>query len=183
MTSWRIPFSCGLVLVLGAALLPMSAQRQDAGQTRPAVDDDGTVHLPAMAVPMSSYLSPEGKAYVTQFLKSQQRPRPVQTAKQDNGIPNAMDGRLERQKVLYPVDREDTKIAGVHAYIFTPKMGISAPNRTRVLINLHGGGFNSCWPRCAELESMPVTALGKIKVVSLDYREGPEYKFPAASED
>lgn len=46
-----------------------------------------------------------------------------------------------------------------------------------------GGGFSGCWPACAELESRPISALGRIKVVSVDYREGPENKFPAASED
>jgi acetyl esterase/lipase len=40
-----------------------------------------------------------------------------------------------------------------------------------------------CWPGCAELESIPVSALGKIRVISVDYREGPDNKFPAASED
>jgi len=56
-------------------------------------------------------------------------------------------------------------------------------NQSRVLVNLHGGGFSGCWPACAELESIPIAALGKIRVISLDYREGPQYKFPAASED
>jgi acetyl esterase/lipase len=52
-----------------------------------------------------------------------------------------------------------------------------------VLIDLHGGGFSGCWPACAELESMPISALGRIRVIGVDYREGPGYKFPAASED
>jgi len=30
---------------------------------------------------------------------------------------------------------------------------------------------------------MPIASLGQIKVVSLDYRQGPKYHFPAASED
>src|SRR6185312_5277229 len=53
----------------------------------------------------------------------------------------------------------------------------------RILLNLHGGGFSGCWPGCAELESIPLSALGQIEVVSVDYREGPDHKFPAASED
>src|SRR5437879_3522400 len=133
-----------------------------------------------MNIPVSSFLSPEAKAYVTQHLKDMQNPKMVA---QENGIPRFMKGYIERQSALYPVDRIDTKIGGVHTYVYTPKAGISEPNRNRVLINLHGGGFSGCWPACAELESMPIAALGKIRVISLDYREGPEYKHPAASED
>jgi epsilon-lactone hydrolase len=156
------------------------AQERVPQQTQVVVDDDGTVHVPAEAVPLSSYLSPEAKAYVRQHLKDMQNP---QLVAQDNGVPRFLKGYLERQRTLYPVDRSDTEIAGVHAYVYTPKAGISDVNRNRVLIDLHGGGFSGCWPACAELESMPVAALGKIRVMSLDYRESPEYKFPAASED
>jgi monoterpene epsilon-lactone hydrolase len=144
------------------------------------VDHDGTVHVPAQTVPMSNYLSPEAKAYVTQHLKDMQNPDML---KSDNGVPRFMKAYLDRQNILYSVDRDDTKIAGVHAYVYTPKAGVSPANRDRVLIDLHGGGFSGCWPACAELESIPIAALGKIRVISLDYREGPKYKFPAASED
>jgi epsilon-lactone hydrolase len=169
-----------LWMFLIAARVPAASQQQVPQPTRVVVDDDGTVHVPAEAVPLSSYLSPEAKAYVTQHLKDMQNP---QLVAQHNGVPRFLKGYLERQKTLYAVDRADTKIAGVHAYVFTPKGGISDVNRNRVLIDLHGGGFSGCWPACAELESIPVAALGRIRVISLDYREGPEYKFPAASED
>src|SRR6185437_11736386 len=86
-------------------------------------------------------------------------------------------------KEIFAVDQQDTKVGGVHAYVYSPKSGISEVNRDRVLINLHGGGFSGCWPGCAELESIPISALMQIKVVSVDYREGPDHKFPAASED
>jgi epsilon-lactone hydrolase len=66
-------------------------------------------------------------------------------------------------------------------YVYTPKAGVAGTGR--VLINLHGGGFSGCWPACAELESIPIAALAKVRVVSVDYREGPKYRFPAASED
>jgi acetyl esterase/lipase len=60
---------------------------------------------------------------------------------------------------------------------------VAPKNAKRVLINLHGGGFHECWPGCAQLESIPVAALSGTKVVTLDYRQGPKYEFPAASED
>ena len=102
---------------------------------------------------------------------------------QENGIPALLVGYLKRQRELFPVERRDATIGGVHAYDYTPKDGVSPANRQRVLINLHGGGFMGCWPACAELESMPVAGMGRIRVVSLDYRQGPKYRFPAASED
>ncbi len=168
------------IIFIGAGLAPLYSQEPARARNNVVVDDDGTVHVPAQAVPMSSFLSPEARAYVTQHLKDMQNPQALAA---DNGVPRFMKGYLERQKVLYPVDRQDTKIAGVHAYVYTPKAGISAVNQSRVLVNLHGGGFSGCWPACAELESIPIAALNKIRVISLDYREGPQYKFPAASED
>lgn len=144
------------------------------------IDSDGTVHVPQMAVPVSSFLSPQGKAYLAEHLKQVQRPEMLV---QKDGVPPLLAGYLKRQRQLFAVDRQDTAVGGVHAYVYTPKSGIAARNGKRVLIDLHGGGFTGCWPACAELESMPVAALGRIRVVSLDYREGPKFRFPAASED
>jgi len=129
---------------------------------------------------MSTFLSPEAKAYVTQHLKDMQDP---EILKQDAGVPRFMKGYLARDYQLFAFDKKDQKIGGVHVYVYTPKNGIAAKNKKRILITLHGGGFSGCWPGCAELESIPVSALGQIEVVSVDYRQGPDHKFPAASED
>lgn len=156
---------------------------QDASHEGPAkvvVQADGTVEVPAQAVPMSAFLSPEAKAYVTQHLKDMQN---AEIVKQDAGVPRFMKPYLERDHELFAVGRKDEKVGGVHVYVYTPTAGVSVRNKDRILINLHGGGFSGCWPGCAELESIPVAGLGKIEVISVDYREGPEYKFPAASED
>jgi acetyl esterase/lipase len=145
-----------------------------------AVEADGTVQMPAQSVPVSEFLSTEGQAYLAEHLQLIRRPEMLE---QIDGVPRLLVEFIDRQRVLYPVDREETTIGGVHAYVYTPKAGIAPDNRERVLIDLHGGGFSGCWPACAELESMPVAALGRIRVVSLDYRQGPEHRFPAASED
>ena len=176
-----------LFVLLSSACLGLLVATSVFGQDRPVgkapkvvVQDDGTVEVPAQTVPMSSFLSPEAKAYVAKHLKDMQDP---EILKQDAGVPRFMKGYLARDYELFAVEKKEDKIGGIHAYVYTPKAGVSARNKDRVLINLHGGGFSGCWPGCAELESIPVSALGQIEVVSVDYREGPDYKFPAASED
>jgi epsilon-lactone hydrolase len=149
-------------------------------QSGVTIADDGAVHVPAHTVPLSAFLTREGKDYVAEHLRNMLRPEMLV---QDGGIPPLLAGYLARQREVFTVEKRDTTIGGVHAYEYLPKEGVAARNRDRVLINLHGGGFSGCWPGCAELESIPVASLGGIRVVSLDYRQAPKYRFPAASED
>jgi acetyl esterase/lipase len=52
------------------------------------------------------------------------------------------------------------------------------------MVNLHGGGFEVGGGGVhGLLESIPISAVAQIKVVTVDYRMGPENVFPAASED
>ncbi len=180
----RIPFGRrvlpGLALILAAMaafLAPTVAQAQEPVVR---VAPDGTVDVPAMRVPVSDFLSPEAKAYMAEHLIQMQQP---ELLAQEDGVPIFMMPYLARQKALFAHERRDHEIGGVPVYDYTPSAGIEPENRNRVLINLHGGGFMGCFPGCAELESIPLTALGRIRIVSVDYRQGPEHQFPAASED
>jgi epsilon-lactone hydrolase len=170
----------GLALAGVSAVTAITLAQTSSTAAAIEIETDGTVHVPAHAVPMSSMLSPEGKAYVTQHLLDMQRP---QMLTQTDGVPMLLAGYLKRQREIFAVERREVTIGGVHAHEYLPKEGVSAANRRRVLINLHGGGFMGCWPACAELESLPIAAMGRIRVVSLDYRQGPKHRFPAASED
>jgi acetyl esterase/lipase len=61
---------------------------------------------------------------------------------------------------------------------------VSVDNQDRVLVNLHGGGF--VYNRglvLGQLESVPVAAIGRIKIIVLDYRQAPRFLYPAATED
>jgi monoterpene epsilon-lactone hydrolase len=164
----------GFLMLFGAAALAQTAAPQVV------IEPDGTVHMPAQTVPVSGFLSVEGKAYLAEHLANLRRP---ELLVQEDGVPALLAGYIARQREIFPVEREETTIGGVHAYVYTPRSGMAAENRERVLIDLHGGGFRDCWPACAELESLPIASLGRIKVVSLNYRDGPEHRHPAASED
>ena len=54
-------------------------------------------------------------------------------------------------------------------------------NRDKVLMDLHGGGFDS--DSGSYTESIPIAGYSKIKVVAVLYRLAPEHPFPAAVDD
>lgn len=83
----------------------------------------------------------------------------------------------------YAVTVTPKTIGGVYTEVFTPEEGCATKNQNRVLINFHGGSFTSGSRTASHQESIPIAAVGKIKVVSVDYRMGPEHCFPAASDD
>jgi epsilon-lactone hydrolase len=81
---------------------------------------------------------------------------------------------------LCPNQIVEDKIAGVPVRIVTPE-GLPEGNRDKVLINLHGGGFNS--DSGSLTESIPIASYTRMKVVAVLYRLAPEHPFPAAVDD
>jgi acetyl esterase/lipase len=84
---------------------------------------------------------------------------------------------------VVPVDIEETRIAGISAAIITPKGGVPERNKNRLFLNGPGGGFRTGVRGNGLLISIPIAANLGVKVVTITYRQGPEYRFPAASED
>jgi len=152
-----------------------------------SVDPDGTLRIQDLSVPLSSFLTPEARGYMLHLLRDQPfsgGPSPAQDiqgyrARQDE----IMDGFLNPIRQRYPVTVVHQTIAGIYTDVVTPKDGVAPKNRNRVLLNVHGGGFVSGARTAALVESIPIASVEKIKVITIDYRMGPEYKFPAASED
>jgi acetyl esterase/lipase len=91
--------------------------------------------------------------------------------------------RYKKLRARYDVTVAEQQMAGVTTEIFTPAGGVASGNANRVLVNLHGGAFLWGARTTSHLESIPIAAVGKIKVISVDYRQAPEYSFPAATED
>ncbi len=71
-------------------------------------------------------------------------------------------------------------IAGVPVRIVKP-LNIAPDKQGRVLINLHGGGFNS--DSGSLTESIPIANLTGTKVIAVLYRLAPEHPFPAGLDD
>lgn len=90
---------------------------------------------------------------------------------------------IEKLQRDFSVRVQAQTIAGVHVETITPSDGVAEKNRHRVLINLHGGGFVIGGRYIGRMESVPIAAMGRIAVVSVDYRVAPESQFPAATED
>lgn len=87
---------------------------------------------------------------------------------------------FRRMRARYPVTISQTTIDGVPASVIEPAGGVGAENKNRVLMELHGGGFIS---GNNLLEAVALAAVGRIRVISVDYRQAPEYAFPAAIDD
>ncbi len=89
-----------------------------------------------------------------------------------------LPGLIERMKVKV----EKTTLDGARAFIVTPET-ISADNRNRVLIHMHGGCYVLSPGEAALPEAVMMAGLGGFKVISVDYRMPPEAYFPAALDD
>jgi len=150
------------------------------------IDSDGTVHLPAMTIPLSSLSSDESKRNFLDFVhgfaslsKGESKGRDIRKQLDDL----LMRPGVEKLRSVFAVDIKPEMIGGVQTDVIQPTGGIAEKNKSRVLINLHGGGFTVGARLGGQMESIPIAAIGAIKIITVDYREGPEYRFPAASED
>jgi acetyl esterase/lipase len=162
--------------------------------SRPFVSANGTLHTLPLDIPPSGFLSPEFKEwYVKYALEAFRHPGypipardapPSAWAKFRAWDDSEMAEPLVWDLKHYPVALEDTRLAGVHVGIITPRGGVAPENAHRVLIDLRGGGFIlNPGLNFGKLESIPVASLGRIKVITVDYRQAPKYQYPAATED
>jgi len=174
----RFAYFCRVALVGLAICLRVSAQSASAPQMDSATfESDGTAHV-IRVVPMPSTVSPEAQKWLASLAETKSSPQTLAERRISTDAWRAR-GSAEARK-LYPVNVEETKIAGVRTDIITP-LTMPEANRGRVLINLHGGGFVS--DSGSLVEGVPISNLTRIKVVSVYYRLAPENPFPAAVDD
>jgi acetyl esterase/lipase len=184
-----IKLTTALAMMVLTGVTADYAQPNASEMSNATVDADGSMHLPAMTVPFSSLASDEAKKNFLDFVHGfASLSKGAREGGGINAFRNELDDRLmrpgvEKLRAVFPVNIEPETIAGVQTDIVEPAGGIAEKNTRRVLINLHGGGFMVGARLGGQMESIPIASLGAIKVITVDYREGPEHRFPAASED
>ena len=182
----RYDRSTPLLLLLASALIraqqPAVAPQPTTAAQAPThdtsyIDAQGTAHV-TRVIPVPKTISAEAQ-------RSLSRPEPDQgPAESLADRRKGTDAYTARARVewsrLCPNQLVEDKIAGVPVRIVTPE-GLPVANRDLVLLNLHGGGFNS--DSGSYTESIPIASYSKIKVVAVLYRLAPEHPFPAAIDD
>jgi acetyl esterase/lipase len=178
-----------VLTALMLASLPSPAQHTPAAPDKPTtaaeapqrdtsyIDEQGRAHITRI-VPVPSYLSRQSYYWLSQ---------PIPDGSPNESLADrraatdkwAAGASLEWQK-LYPATLTEEKIAGVPVRIVVPA-SLTEANKGKVLLCLHGGGFNS--DSGSFTESIPIAGMTKIKVVAVLYRLAPEFPFPAALDD
>ena len=189
------------VMSAGAALVLSGCQSQQG--TPDSLKTDSTVAAPVDSSNASSSIRPTGPKpswaptihpemqAVIEKLASYNAP-PVETLSAEQARKNptpttaVMDLMKEHNIPMQPlkVDTAGKEIpvkgGSVHARIYTPQTGDSS---YPVIVYYHGGGFV-----IADIDTYDASAKGLADqvgavVVSVEYRKGPEHKFPTAHED
>ncbi len=160
------------------------------GERAIVINADGSVSVKNAVVPLPSLMT-EGSKKVLMRTKPTEGPgAPVPVpgdildmAELRRVYNENLKPVVDHMREVFPVDIEETTIAGISAAIITPKAGVPEKNRNRLFLNGPGGGFRTGVRGNGLLISIPVAATLGVKVVTILYRQGPEYQFPAASED
>jgi monoterpene epsilon-lactone hydrolase len=140
------------------------------------MDADGTAHV-TRVVPVPGTISPEAQKSLAWPGPSGPEPSLAERRLRTDAF---RTNRAAEARKLYPVNIQEKVFAGVRCDVITP-LTPPAEKQDRVLINVHGGGFNS--DSGSLVEGIPIAYLTQTTVVSVYYRLAPEHPFPAAVDD
>jgi epsilon-lactone hydrolase len=174
--------ACTFLLTAPFLISQQSAPRPTTAADAPNrdtsyIDANGTAHV-TRVVPVPQTISPEAQKSLSRQEPDQGPPQSLEERRKMTDAYTA-GARIQWTKIC-PNTIVEEKMAGVPVHIVTPE-GMPAANNDKVLLNLHGGGFNS--DSGSFTESIPIASYTKIKVVAVLYRLSPEVKFPAAVDD
>ncbi len=159
-------FVAGFLFILFAATQNVAGQssREEKPMNSSKIAQDGTAYV-TRVVPVPTTISPEAQQMLARVESDAAVPQTLEQRR--TGTDQWQAGVGEQFKRLYPV-------------VIAP-LSIAPEKRDRVLINLHGGGFNSDSGSLSE--TIPIANLSGIKVIAVLYHLAPEHPFPAGLDD
>jgi epsilon-lactone hydrolase len=171
-----------LPVVMFAAVPAVIAIGQTTAATAPQanasyIDAQGTAHV-SRIVPVPKTISPEAQKSLAQPVSDAAVAESLADRRSKTDTWQAKAGQAYKE--AYPATVTSDTIAGVPVRIITPPV-IGNGKNARVLINVHGGGFNS--DSGSLTETIPIANLTQTKVIAVLYRLAPEHPFPASVED
>lgn len=95
-------------------------------------------------------------------------------------VATQMQGVIVKRRGVKGVREVQAKWAGVPVRVFT-REGVDADKASRLLINVHGGGFEL--DAGSRSENIPLAARMDAAIVAVRYRLAPRHPFPAAVDD
>ena len=173
----NLRFSLPVLMLCTASAVAQTSATTAAHTDTSYIAADGTAHITRI-IPVPTTVSPEAQKMLARPASDAAVPQTLAERRSRTDSWQARAG--EESRALYPVNLSESSIAGVPVRIVTP---LSMPERNagRVLINVHGGGFNS--DSGSLTESIPIANLTQTKVIAVLYRLAPEHPFPAAVDD
>ncbi|MBB5686807.1 alpha/beta hydrolase fold domain-containing protein [Sphingobium boeckii] len=178
-----------VIPTIAAILGSSSASAQEPPPAPAVIEPDGTVNVPAFRLPPSVYLSAEAAKALPRTPTDPEEPMMRALATGQAGalrqrMPQLMGPSLDKLKAMYQVETRVGEIAGVPAVYARPVGGVPKANAKKILLNLPGGGFiMGAAGGTGMIESIPLAGLAGVEIVSITYRQGPEHRYPAATED
>ncbi len=162
-----------LLLAMFAACAKRSIPESDSSY----IDEHGTAHV-ARVVPVPETISPEAQQWLSEPTSDAAQDVPV--TENRSRAENWQKQLAKEMQSMYPTTLTKDTIAGVPVRVITPPK-IPANKGDRILLNVHGGGFEADWGSIAE--TIPIASLTQTKVIAVLYRLSPDFTFPAAVED
>ena len=94
----------------------------------------------------------------------------------------ANEGRVDDLLKLLEIKCEKTEMGGVPVFLLEPPV-LPPAHEDKVLLFFHGGGYVFNPGRAGLPEGIYMAAIGRFRVVAVDYRMAPDFPYPAALDD
>jgi|SRR5450631_362897 len=174
--SKAVGFTIGALLISTVSIAQTRSSTPIDADTS-VIAPDGTAHVTRI-VPVPTTISPQAQKMLARQASDAAVPQSL--AERRRKTDEWQNGAGEAFRKLYPVNVESQTIGGVPTRVITP-LTIPDNKRDRVLIDVHGGGFNS--DSGSFTESIPIAFMTQTRVIAVLYRLAPEHPFPAAVDD